>query len=116
MYMPLHGTYICCNKCDFAYLMKILMFSVEVLNVYNSNFFFVTFISDMKLTTQSNSFLYRYHYNVSIFSDFGWGNNTNIDQAERGTFTMYKKSCYYVHFLAQNHLIAKHLMFQELSW
>ena len=34
-------------------------------------FFFLTFISDMKLTTQSNSFLYRYHYNVSIFSDFG---------------------------------------------
>lgn len=51
--------------------MKILMFSVEVLNVYNSNFFFVTFISDMKLTTQSNSFLYGYHYNDQFFSDFG---------------------------------------------
>jgi len=36
-----------------------------------------------------------------FFSDFGPGNNTNIDQAERGTFTMYKKSCYYVHFLVQ---------------
>ena len=38
-----------------------------------------------------------------FFSDFGWGNNTNIDKAERGTFTMYKKSCYYVQFLSQNH-------------
>lgn len=126
-----HGEIFFHTQCTCRYMVLIYVVISVILRTINNEafdvqcgsiecvqlkFFFLTFISDMKLTTQSNSFLYRYRYNVSIFSDFGWGNNTNIDQAERGTFTMYKKSCYYVHFLAQNHLIAKHLMFQELSW
>ena len=32
-----------------------------------TQFFFLTLISDMKLTTQSYYFLYRYYYNVPIF-------------------------------------------------
>ena len=66
------------------------MSSVEVLNVYNSKF--LTFIFDMKLTAWSNSF-YIYMYMllqciIIIFLDFGGGNNTNIDKAERGPLTI----------------------------
>ena len=92
------------------------MFSVEVLNVYNSKIFFLSFISDMKLTTQSNSFLYRYHYNVSIFFQI-------LAEEITPTLTKLKE----VHLLCIKRavimcsslhkiMIAKHPMFQELSW
>ena len=66
------------------------MSSVEVLKVYNSKFcsFFLTF---NEIYDSVKFFLYIYIDIITMyqyFSDFGWGNNTNIDKAERGTLTM----------------------------
>lgn len=70
------------------------MSSVEVLNAYNSKF--CLFFSYLYIWYEINNlvkfFLYIHVYIIAMyhyfFLDFGWGNNTNTDKAERGTLTM----------------------------